>query len=69
MIGMGTGVSDEICKVEIKQAFGGGWFANYGHFSTELFATPLEAAREGNRRGQQHCGSTIRLIDLTQFRA
>jgi len=64
----GTGVSDEFCKVEIKQAFGGGWFANYGHFSTPVFRTARECAEYANRAAQNMYGSTIRLIDLNQIR-
>jgi len=62
-----TGVSDSFCKVEVKAAHGGGFYADYGYLSTPIFATPLEAAREGNRRGQDVYGTTIRLVDLRQF--
>jgi len=64
----GTGVSDEFCAVKLRQARDGGWYCDYGHLSTSIFATPLEAAREGNRRGQDVYGTTIRLIDLSKFR-
>jgi len=62
-----TGISDSFCKVEVKPAFGGGFYADVGQASTGVFPTPLEAAREGNRLGQYIYGSTIRLIDLRQF--
>ena len=64
----GTGMSDENCRVELRQAIGGGWFANYGHFSTPVFRTPRECAEYANRHAQNVYGSTIRLIDLTKIR-
>jgi hypothetical protein len=64
----GTGVSDEYCKVAVKPAPFGGFYADYGHFATRLFRTPREAANEGNRLGQQVYGTTIRLVDINQFR-
>jgi hypothetical protein len=64
----GTGMSDEICRVEVKPAFGGGFFATYGHFITPIYATAFEAAVEGNKLGQSMYGTTIKLINVNQFR-
>jgi hypothetical protein len=64
----GTGMSDDICRVEVKPAFCGGYYANFGHFSTPIYKTPYEAAVEGNKLATSMYGSTVRLVDLRQFR-
>jgi hypothetical protein len=64
---IGTGSSDDVCKVVVKQAYGGGWYADYGHCSTPVYATALEAAQVGNERAVSMYGTTVRLIDLRQF--
>ena len=63
----GTGMSDGVCQVEVRPHMQGGYFALYGHFMTPIYATPYEAAVEGNKLGQSMYGSTIKLIDLRQF--
>jgi len=63
-----TGISDSFCKVEVKQATGGGVYAEVGQASTRVFSTPRQAAEAGNALGTYIYGSTIRLIDLSKFR-
>jgi hypothetical protein len=63
-----TGISDSFCKVEVKQATGGGFYADVGQASTRVFSTPRQAAEAGNALGTYIYGSTIRLIDLSKFR-
>ena len=65
----GTGMSDSICQVEVKQAFGGGLYANFGHLSTPIYATAYEAAVQGNKLGQSMYGSTIKVVDVNQYRS
>jgi hypothetical protein len=65
---IGTGSSDDVCKVVVKQAFGGGYYADFGHFSTPVYATAFEAAKHGNQLATSMYGTTVRLIDLRRFR-
>lgn len=63
----GTGASDEICRVVVKQAFGGRYYADVGHCSTQVYPSPRQAAEAGNKLGKTIYGSTVRLVDLRQF--
>ena len=65
---MNTGISDAIFKVEVKQAFGGGFYAEAGHAATKTVPTPREAAALGNKLAMDLYGTTCRLVDINQFR-
>jgi len=65
---MSTGISDAIFKVEVKQAHGGGFYADVGHASTRVVPTPRQAAMEGNIMAMNLYGTTCRLLDVNQFR-
>ena len=64
----GTGASDEICSVKLKQARGGGWYCDVGHHSTKIYDSARAAIEAGNAYGEYVYGSTIRKVDLTQIR-
>jgi len=63
-----TGISDSFCKVEVKQATGGGFYCDVGQASTHVYPTPRQAIEAGNALGTYIYGSTIRLIDLSKFK-